>query len=183
MRTQPGSCSETQTSQLSQPFLRASSLTFALTRPPIAMRARVLNTAVAIVQKYCIGSRHMQKASWTGWPVPTRLRCGCRGLIHPCDGGGGLRPPPVISPISRKQRCRVDQLPFACSPRADVLDRAVAMQPLNGRAALIANRRAQDRVADIEAFSGNHPARNIIRAQQLPGCGSEHAKAESRQWT
>ena len=57
------------------------------------------------------------------------------------------------------------------------------MQPLHGRADLIANRRALDRVADIEAFSGNHPARNIIRAQQLPGCGSEHAKAESRQWT
>jgi hypothetical protein len=34
----------------------------------------------------------------------------------------------------------------------------------------------------VEAFGCDHPARDVIRAQQLSGCGSEHAKAEPRQF-
>jgi hypothetical protein len=55
------------------------------------------------------------------------------------------------------------------------------VQPLDGRSDLFANRRAQDRVSAIEPLGGDHPARNVIRAQQLACCGSEHAKAEPRQ--
>ena len=74
----------------------------------------------------------------------------------------------------------VDQLPLARAPRSDVLDCAVTVQPLDGRSDLFANRRAQDRVSGIETFGGDHPARDVIRAQQLARCGSEHAKAEPR---
>jgi len=46
---------------------------------------------------------------------------------------------------------------------------------------LFSNSGAQDRVSRIEALCGNHPARNVVRAQQFACGGSEHAKAEPRQ--
>ena len=55
------------------------------------------------------------------------------------------------------------------------------MQPLDDRADLFANRRAQDRVSAIEAFGGDHSACDVIRTQQLARSRSEHAKAEPRQ--
>src|ERR1700730_17519916 len=51
------------------------------------------------------------------------------------------------------------RLPLARPPRADVLDRAVAVQPLNDRSDLFANRRTQNPIVSIEALGGDHPAR------------------------
>jgi hypothetical protein len=56
------------------------------------------------------------------------------------------------------------------------------MQPLDGRSDLLANRRAQDGVSGIEAFSDDQPSRDIVGAQQLARYGSEHAKAEPREF-
>jgi hypothetical protein len=39
-----------------------------------------------------------------------------------------------------------------------------------------------DGVSGIEAFGGDDPARDLIRAQQLARCGSEHANAEPREF-
>jgi hypothetical protein len=59
------------------------------------------------------------------------------------------------------------QQPPRPAARADVLDHAFPVQPLDNRADLFPDRAAQDCVADIKAFSGDHPARNVIGAQQL----------------
>jgi len=73
-------------------------------------------------------------------------------------------------------------VPLAGAPRADVLDRIVAVQPLYGRSDLLPNRRAQDCVSGIKTFSRDHLSRNVIRAQQLARCRSEHAKAKPREF-
>ena len=82
----------------------------------------------------------------------------------------------------RLARLNLGQFPLARAPRTDILDRAVAMQALHGRTNLFANRGAQNRVAGIEALGGDHPARNLIGAQRLARCGSQHAKAEPREF-
>ena len=56
------------------------------------------------------------------------------------------------------------------------------VQPFDGRPYLFANRRAQDCVSGVERLGGDHPARNVVRAQQLARYGSEHAKAEPREF-
>jgi hypothetical protein len=55
------------------------------------------------------------------------------------------------------------------------------VQPFDDRADLFANRRTQDAVCGIETLGDDHTVRNVIRAQPLARCGSEHAKAEPRQ--
>jgi hypothetical protein len=40
---------------------------------------------------------------------------------------------------------------------------------------------ARDRLSEIKALGFDHPARNVIRAQQFACCHSDHAKAEPRQ--
>ena len=74
------------------------------------------------------------------------------------------------------------QLPLARASSADILDRAVSVQPLDDRSDLIANRRAQDAVSGIKAFRCDHPGGDVIGTQQLGRSGSEHAEAEPRQF-
>jgi hypothetical protein len=104
-------------------------------------------------------------------------------------GGHPLRPVGTGTPADLRKlyhgtrgRLSAGQLPLARAPSADVLCCAVAMEPLYGRSDLFANRAAQDSVSGIEALGGNHPACDVIRAQQLARRGSEHAKAEPRQF-
>jgi hypothetical protein len=49
----------------------------------------------------------------------------------------------------------------------------IAMEPFHGRPDLIRDRRSQDGVSRIEAFGRDHPALNVIGAQQFARCGSE----------
>jgi hypothetical protein len=75
-----------------------------------------------------------------------------------------------------------DQPPSARASCSYVIDCTVAVESLHRRADLSANSGVQNRVCGIEALSRDNPARNVIGAQQLTRCDSEHAKAEPRQF-
>jgi hypothetical protein len=65
---------------------------------------------------------------------------------------------------------------LARAPRADVLDRTLPVQALDDRSDLFANRRAEHAVGCVKAFSCDYPADDVIGAQQLARCRSEHAE-------